>query len=692
MVPRLNSPHRRSLGGHSDRAGEWLGRGIRPCLPCLVLLVAAVSQAQSVSIDTGAGGRAQTIDGFGTCLAGDDGSQDWFKALYFDDLRASMLRMDITPPFKSPYSDFHYNAPWYSNDPALPGPEGNNVRTYTGPSDYRRLYAGRQAAIAVMGPDIDRNVDFFDFGAPQLAGTLAQLGQSKRGALGDFKLIASIWSPAPWVKVTSGGAYGTSGEGMPAEGTPWPFIWGGNFAGGKLDVSGEALDVFDDGTGPTSALTQFARTMAAYLRGFQNTFGVKVYAVSIQNELNFEEFYNSATYPQAPAYVKALKAARAELDKYSDLAPIRLMGPEDLLGDSAYSLWQYGSGTTATHKNLQYLAAIDADPLAKAALAHACIHGYANDGVTAAGASPTAWGWWTNGWSASPASGIPAGVKGTASLGLKSWMTETSGENTAWLSPTSGFPGDGAFGIALKLHQALTAGGQSAWLYWQLSDGKPVGAQTLTDEATGAGAPKYVAVKHFFRDIRPGAVRVNAVVSGAANLLASAYLHEAAGSLTVVLVNTDTGPVTVAVGVPAQPTGIKAFELHTSSAGSYWQASTAAPSAGQVRVPVPAYGVVTMVGVGQGQPGLDGGSPADGSASDADAGSGDAGVRDSGAPDGSMAAGDSGADRVTGPDIFRCGCAAADGTSIAGLLVGLAACIRRRRSLGRKARQGSSDG
>ena len=71
--------------------------------------------------------------------------------------------MDLTPTFKSPYSDFTYNSPWFHNNPALPGPEGNNVRTYTNATDYTRLYSGRRAQIAVMGPNIDENIRYFDF-------------------------------------------------------------------------------------------------------------------------------------------------------------------------------------------------------------------------------------------------------------------------------------------------------------------------------------------------------------------------------------------------------------------------------------------------------------------------------------------------------------------------------------------------
>ena len=45
-----------------------------------------------------------------------------------------------------------------------------------------------------MGPDINFNTNYFDFasGMPSVAGPLAQLGDSKRGQLGDFKLFARL--------------------------------------------------------------------------------------------------------------------------------------------------------------------------------------------------------------------------------------------------------------------------------------------------------------------------------------------------------------------------------------------------------------------------------------------------------------------------------------------------------------------
>lgn len=562
-----------------------LGGGVPPG-PLLV--------GQVVTIDTSAAARRQVIDGFGTCLSGSEGLQSWWQQLYFDDLGASMVRVDLTPNFVAPYSNNAYNSPAWGNA----GPGGNYTRAYTNASDYGRVFNGVSTPIAVMGPNLDTNAAYFSL--PVTFGTVAQAGVMRRLQLGDFKLFGSLWSPAPWVKIGSGNTYSGSSFGLPAKGTPWPFIWLGNFAGGKLDVSGAPLAVFDDasqgGAGPTSALTQFARCTAAYVRAFQRAYQVHFYAISLQNELNFEEFYNSATYPLSSQYIAALKAVRAMFNQYPDLAGIQLMGPEDLMGGDPYSLWQYGGGSTTVHKNLQYLQNIAADPVASAGLGFFCIHGYDSDGVTASGATPTSWAWWLNGWTSSPAAGLPGNVKGTAAYGKKSWMTETSGESPAWLSPTNGFPNQGAWSIALKIHQALAAGQQSAWAYWQFTDGNPAGTSTLTDAAQLSGAAKYVAAKHFFKFIRPNAVRVSTTVAGAPNLNASAYLAAASNALTVVLVNSDSNSVNAQIQVPALPVGLVSFQSFVSGANLLWSSNSVAVAGGAVTVSVPAYGILTLFG------------------------------------------------------------------------------------------------
>jgi hypothetical protein len=259
-------------------------------------------------------------------------------------------------------------------------------------------------------------------------------------------------------------------------------------------------------------------------------------------------------------------------------------------------MWQYGGGATAVHKNLQYLQNIAADPAAASALSFFCIHGYDSDGTTATGSSATAWDWWLNGWKTSPGAGVPAPVKGTSAYGKKSWMTETSGEAPGWLAPTGAFPNQGAWSIALKLHQALTAGQQSAWAYWQLTDGKTVAASTLTDSTQRTKAAKYIAAKHFFRFIRPNSLRVNVSVTNAPGLNASAFLAPSNTALTVVLVNAGTNSLNIKIPAPSLPVGLKSFQSFTSDANALWVSNSVPIVGGTATLNVPGYGVCTLFG------------------------------------------------------------------------------------------------
>src|SRR5215510_14505303 len=96
-----------AAGGHTvhSRIVSALGKlGLAGATLLATSLVTASAVAQSITVDPS--DVKQTIDGFGTCLSGAEAQSDWWRTLYFDDLRASMLRFDIVPRFKSPYSDY----------------------------------------------------------------------------------------------------------------------------------------------------------------------------------------------------------------------------------------------------------------------------------------------------------------------------------------------------------------------------------------------------------------------------------------------------------------------------------------------------------------------------------------------------------------------------------------------------------
>lgn len=571
-------------------------------LLALFLGLSIWASAQTVIADASTKGRRQVIDGFGTCH-GAESNKDWYQQVCFDDLRCSIVRVGLTPRFKSPWSDHTYNSPWFHGDPPMPGPEGNNVRTYTGPADYTREYNGRRAAIAVMGPDIDDNIQrYLDLASDRIGpqGRLARLGADRRQELGDVKLLGSVWSPAPWLKVSSGNRIKNQKDPMPKDGTPWPFIWFDNFPGGMLDTSGDPRPEFDDsalpgGKGPTSALTQFARGLAAWVRGYQNHFGVRFYAVSLQNEPHLEVFYDSCLYRSADQYVAALKAARAEFDQYADLKDIKLIGPEDTIGSESTYLWFWENNGFRQHKLLQFMQAIEADPVAAKALAFYCVHGYAADGITSAGGEPAVWAWSARGWQDPPNPKVPASIKGYESYGKTCWQTETSGDRPEWLYPAVGFPSQGAFSIALKIHHALTVGDATAWLYWQLSDDKDDYRESLTNPKTREKSAKLAAARHYFRYIRPGAVRLEVAVTDSNKLKVSAFLNPD-GSLVWVLINAAKTPLSVHVAVPA---GLKLAagpaESWTSSENALWQAAPADFASGTALLELPRYSVATIV-------------------------------------------------------------------------------------------------
>ena len=177
-------------------------------------------------------------------------------------------------------------------------------------------------------------------------------------------------------------------------------------------------------------------------------------------------------------------------------------------------------------------------------------------------------------------------------------MTESSGEEHIWLAPERGFPNQGAFGIALKIHQALTAGRESAWLYWQLSEGTERALGALTDSRAQDSSPKFAAAKHFFRHIRPGARRLEVDVKGSSTLLASAYLHPGTAALTVVLINPTPAVQTVLLHSLPVAQDARLLDAWTSSPSSTWQASVVPVQDGGASVTIPGYGLVTLVGTG----------------------------------------------------------------------------------------------
>jgi glucuronoarabinoxylan endo-1,4-beta-xylanase len=290
--------------------------------------------------------------------------------------------------------------------------------------------------------------------------------------------------------------------------------------GGTLVQTGGAFEYAEFGQWWVNALTQYA------------TRGVTPDYISIQNEPDWTATWESnlldpiegsnAGYPQALDAVSSAIAA-------SSLA-------------SAPKIWAPETTGIAGNNVQNYLAGIDASEIA--GIAYHLYNGGDNDDDPAPTSFDTAM------------AGVAAAA---ATAGKPTFMTE--------LSPTA----PSMFNTAWMIHEALTAGGVSAYLYWDLiwvapTSGPPAGLVTVESPFAAFTTPKgytindlYYAVKHYSKWIDADWIRVDATSSAAA-VKVTAFTSPDGNSLTVVLLNTDAA----AHGVQVSPgsfsaTGIAAY-------------------------------------------------------------------------------------------------------------------------------------
>jgi O-glycosyl hydrolase len=354
----------------------------------------------------------------------------------------------------------------------------------------------------------------------------------------DLRMILTVWSPPGQFKWQSqmawaGDVNATRGPGP--DGDYWP-----ERAGGTLNPN---------------KYNEYATWLSQGLQMYKNA-GVNVYAISPQNEPMFAQTFNSNTYT-TQWYADMINAVMPQVK--AQHPTVKVFGSENMLDmEGASNNFPYF-----------YHSKLKADPTAMNHIDMLAVHGYL-DGVSASSGSRLA-GYWTN-----------HKQEFAAPAGKKSWMTETSGYVDAW-EGAGGKPG--ALSLAIDMQTGLYYGDLSAWVFWQGSGLGGINEYNLmSDLLVGK---KYYASKHFYRFIRPGAVRL-ATSSPDSTVSLTAYEHVANGTHTVVLINTATTSKTVnlaGTGLPAT------FEMFVTSATKNCE------SAGNVSgnaITLPARSVVTL--------------------------------------------------------------------------------------------------
>ncbi|MGA2174570.1 MAG: hypothetical protein ABSH38_06270 [Verrucomicrobiota bacterium] len=287
----------------------------------------------------------------------------------------------------------------------------------------------------------------------------------------------------------------------------------------------------------------YASQLAGYVANMKNTYGVTLYALSIQNEPGIATSYESCVWnaQQIHDFVPYLYAALAA----SNVASTKILLAEDQSWETSLYLTAMSDPSVATNVGII-----------------AC-HNY--DG--------------------SPPGGNPAALPRSANPNAALWETEVSTFDAF----------DGSMSNALywagRIHLFLTAAEVNAFHYWWLIPFNPDN-EGLTDPS-GNPAKRMYALGNYSRFVRPGYYRIG--VSNNAFTSISAYKDTNSGSFAIVAINSSFGAVTQIFNL-ANFTASSVTPSVTSGTLSLSNQAAVAVSNSTFSYALPALSVVTFIG------------------------------------------------------------------------------------------------
>jgi len=553
-------------------------------LPSIAALCTALyCAAATVTVDEGT--RHQPIVGWGTCLYGSG-----LANLPYND-----------PQWRADYRDL-----------------GCNIIRLAMENDALVDASGNHNVPVVLGTNLQQNIAKFNFARPDLAmhGSMIQWLAANALEPERMLLVGSLWTPPHWMKGPTGNK--TYYTGQPSVGeyfTPW--MSGDHSYGSPGTGSSIGGRLKQDSTN----LVQFGRYIAAWVKGYEQAYGVPFYAISLQNENTFENPFDSCTYRfgegdtngagtmgpdgQWWQYANALKAVKDEFE-LQGITSCKIKGPHTArIGDTPASPFML-------NQNMKFIQAVKnhSDSQLIDFLSIYNCNGYLGSSEE----NVKTWAGWWKGKAAVPGSWASwCYAPGVQNDGKLTWASEIGGEQGAWLNGGGGTPGSGAIVLAQKMHNGLVHGHLSAIEHWQMSDASSSETEHILLGKSHISDPlqskKYCAFKHFARYVRPGATRIEATfengqtsIGGASeydtynSLNVSAYIHTQDLTYTFVLINMKSGAQSVTINAP---TGmpINSYRVfRTSSSDSFAEQPVLNVTAGTMALSVPGYSVVTLFG------------------------------------------------------------------------------------------------
>ena len=391
---------------------------------------------------------------------------------------------------------------------------------------------------------LSSNIALLNFNAPFIANEAVFAQALSLRAIDSFRLYATPWSPPAYMKANDDTTD----------------------AGNGSSTTNHLIDT-------AANYQQYAWYLAAFCAGFQQAYGMPIYGVSIQNELMFNETYNSCQYTDQEFHdvvqvVGATFAAQGITTK--------VMGPESVGPDGGYF----------TTNQVGFINAVEGDSAVAPYLNLFNIHSYSSNGVDPS-APQRSWlsGYWSQ-------------IQG---YNKESWMTETSGDVASWLDTNTAGNQDGALFMGYRMNEDLAFGNDSTWFYWQITSGGDsadnfsLTGQNPNSLVPPAQQPKYAAYKQYSRFIRPGAVRVDASPD-TITCNVTAWVHDVNKTLTVVMVNEDTLPATVTLALPSSPNVASFAAYRSSNTESFVHLADVPVSSQSASVTLPPQSILTLNG------------------------------------------------------------------------------------------------
>jgi O-glycosyl hydrolase len=128
-----------------------------------------------------------------------------------------------------------------------------------------------------------------------------------------------------------------------------------------------------------------------------------------------------------------------------------------------------------------------------------------------------------------------------------------------------------------------------AWVWWQGSEASGISNYSLM--SNNNGGKKYYVSKHFYRYIRPGAIRVKSS-SDDPDIFVTAFEHQVKGTNTIVIINAGSEGKSVSIQGSDLPS---VFTIYRTNSGSdnCKEAGTINPGADN-RFELPAKSIVTL--------------------------------------------------------------------------------------------------